>query len=501
MKKNNIKLVLRVLSILVTAALLTETAGSIRTAAQTTEEPFDSYNYDYWGYIHYTPSPYTTERIITGETLTFNGENIGAFNGPKDFCKDDEGNLYIADTGNNRIVVMDPDVKYVINVITGYTVDGAEYTFKEPYGVCVSAKNQLYICDSGNKKIVVLDRDTLEYIKVIENPRSESLDDTFVFTPLKVVVDYADRIYCIAKNQFQGIMVFEEDGSFATFFGTIEVKISAWEKFWKRIATKEERSNQKLYIPTEFTGLDIDPDGFVYATNIDSDGVQGVRRLNPSGEDVIKKGENSNVGGDLDTEGSTDYAGPSQFADVVYRDNGMYSCLDKKRGRIFTYDYEGNLLYIFGGLGYQEGTLQIPAAIEAIGDRIVVLDSQRNQIVIYSVTEYGDLINRAVALRYEGDETEAVALWERVLELDEDNELANTGIGKAYLSAGDYKLAMKYLKLGMNKSYYAIAYKRYRNAWLANYIGYFFTGAVVIIAGIIVLIRVRKRRKGAKSDE
>ncbi len=498
MNNKKIKLALRVLSILIIMTMIITTAGITKAYAAITEEPYDSYNYDYWGYIHYTPSPYTTDRVIMGETLTYNGETVGAFDEPEDFCKDAEGNLYIADTGNNRIVIMDAELKKVINIITGYTINGEEKSFNQPYGVCVSAKNQLYVCDSGSKKIVVLDNETLELEKVIEKPRSESLDENFVFTPLKVVVDYADRVYCIAKNQFQGIMVFEEDGTFATFFGTIEVKISAWEKFWKRLATKEERSHQKLYIPTEFTGVDIDPDGFVFATNIDPEGVQGVRRLNPSGQDVIKKGENANVGGDLNTEGNSDYAGPSQFADVVYRDNGMYSCIDKKRGRIFTYDYEGNLLYIFGGLGYQAGTLQIPAAIEAIGDKIVVLDSQRSQIVIYSVTEYGNLINQAVALRYDGDEKEAVAIWERVLELDEDNELANTGIGKAYLSSGDYKLAMKYLKLGVNKDYYAIAYKRYRNAWLVEYAGYFLTGIVVAVAGIIIFVNVRKKRKGAK---
>ena len=41
-------------------------------------------------------------------------------------------------------------------------------------------------------------------------------------------------------------------------------------------------------------------------------------------------------------------------------------------------------------------------------------------------------------------------IWKQVLLLDENNELANTGIGKAYLTAGDYELAMKYLKLGKN---------------------------------------------------
>ena len=56
-------------------------------------------------------------------------------------------------------------------------------------------------------------------------------------------------------------MVFESNGQFIGFIGTIEVGISLWEKFWKRMATKEERSNQRLFIPTEFTGIDIDDDG------------------------------------------------------------------------------------------------------------------------------------------------------------------------------------------------------------------------------------------------
>ena len=38
-------------------------------------------------------------------------------------------------------------------------------------------------------------------------------------------------------------------------------------------------------------------------------------------------------------------------------------------------------------------------------------------------TQYGDLINRAVGLRYDGDETQAVDLWKQVLMLDENNEL------------------------------------------------------------------------------
>ncbi|MFV0344241.1 MAG: gluconolactonase [Anaerocolumna sp.] len=442
--------------------------------------PYDTYNYDYRNYIHYTPPAYIPDSTIRGETLTYQGENIGKFITPQDISQTTDGKIYVTDTGNNRIVVLDQDMKEVLSIISTFENNGVEDRFNQPYGVAVSESNQIYIADSQNHRIVVLEEDgTL--VKIVENPKSESLEEGYVFIPLKITVDYADRIYVIAQNMFEGIMVFESNGDFSSFFGTIKVEISLWEKFWKRIATKEERSKQQLYIPTEFTGIDIDPDGFVYASNIDPTGVQGVRRLNPKGEDVIKKGANKNVGGDLWIHGTTEYAGPSQFTDVVYRENGIYSCLDRKRGRIITYDHEGNLLYIFGGLGTQEGTFSLPVAMEDIGGRLAVLDANRGEIICFEVSEYGRLMNEAVGLRFDGDEAMAVDLWKRVLELDENNELANTGIGKAYLTAGDYKLALKYLELGMNRDYYSIAYKRYRNGILTKNASYYLSGIVIFI--------------------
>lgn len=487
----------KVVSLTFAAFMLALTVGETVMASSM---PYDTYNYDYRKYIHYTPAAYTPDFSVKGEDLTFEGQPIGKFASPQDICKDTDGRVYVADTGNNRIVILDAKMKNVEGIITTFQRDGQEDSFNQPYGVCVSENGLLYVADSQNRRVVVLKKDG-SFVNTIQDPVSESLEDGYVFTPLKVTVDYADRVYVIAQNMFEGIMVFENTGNFSSFIGTINVEISVWEKFWKRIATKEERSKQQLYIPTEFTGIDIDPDGFVYATNIDAKGIQGVRRLNPKGEDVIKKGENQNVGGDLEINGTTTYAGPSQFTDVVYRGNGIYTCLDRKRGRLFTYDHEGNLLYIFGGLGTQEGTFSMPVAVEDLGDKLIVLDATRGELMTFDETEYGNLINAAVALRYDGDEAEAVTLWQRVLELDENNELANTGIGKAYLTAGDYELAMKYLKLGMNRDYYSIAFRRYRNEILIENASYFLTGGLVLVIALWGFKKYKDKKNGKKSEE
>ena len=407
--------------------------------------PYDCYNYDHWNNILYTPAPYVPDGLVSGATLRFEGAPVGAFRNPQDLCVSPDGDVYIADTGNNRIVVLEPDGTFV---------------------------------------------------KYVKNPQSEVLDEGYVFTPLRVSVDYADRVYVIAQNMFQGIMVFSEEGVFTGFFGTISVKISLWEKFWRKLATKEERGKQQLFIPTEFTGIDVDDEGFVYASNKDTDGLQAVRRLNPKGEDVIRRGPHANLGGDRVFGSVGNYAGPSQIVDVVYRGHGTYSLLDSRRGRIFTYDHEGNLLYIFGGIGSQAGTFLTPTAIEQLGSRLLVLDSQQGNLTVFAQTEYGSLINRAVALRFDGDETQAVPLWQEVLRLDEINELANTGIGKAYLSAGDNENAMLYLRRGMNREYYSVAFKRWRNERLRNNISFILSG--VVAAAVLAVLWVKAVRPAVR---
>ncbi len=106
-----------------------------------------------------------------------------------------------------------------------------------------------------------------------------------------------------------------------------------------------------------------------------------------------------------------------------------------------------------------------------------------------------------MALRYDDDETLAVDLWKQVLMLDENNELANVGIGKAYLTAGDNESAMKYLKLGMSRKYYSVAYRRYRNDFLKKYLGFILTGIVLLTAAVVLVNRHIKKKKGVYEEE
>jgi hypothetical protein len=126
--------------------------------------------------------------------------------------------------------------------------------------------------------------------------------------------------------------------------------------------------------------------------------------------------------------------------------------------------------------------------------RILALDAIRNELITFEQTLYGELINRAVSLRYDGDEALAVETWREVLLLNENLELANAGIGKAYLTAGENLNAMRYLELGMDRHHYSIAFRRYRNDILKDNIGWMLTVLVVAII-CFVTIRTLRRRK------
>ena len=176
---------------------------------------------------------------------------------------------------------------------------------------------------------------------------------------------------------------------------------------------------------------------------------------------------------------------------------GFTSALDATRGRIYTYDGEGNLLYIFGGIGTEVGTFKLPAAIEVWNDRIYVLDRNQGRITVFHPSKYGRLINTAVGLRYDGEESKAVQYWQEVLKLDPNYELAYDGIGKSLLAANKNREAMAYLKKGMDKRYYSVAFRRYRNEWMEAH-GWIVAAAVLVIiiaAAAGKICRKVKRRK------
>ena len=466
------------------ASLLFSGSASAKAASSA---PYQSYNYTYWMDAAPAPAAYLPAKAVTGKDL-----GIGDFVEPTDLYTTETGLTYILDSGNARVVAVDAGFKFV-KEIKSFDNAGKPDTFKNPSGLFVDKDGDIYIADTDNARVVVLDPNG-KLVKLVQSPKSDILAADFKFVPLKVSVDKAKRVYVVAQGVYEGIMQFDEKGEFLGYAGTIKVRRDYSDYIWRLLSTKAQKAQMTLFIPTEFSNLDMDAKGFVYATNIDPGSDQPIKRLNPSGADVLKRYGYFPVRGDIYYRMSV---GPSKFIDLKVLGDGMYAALDSTQGRVFTYNDEGDLLYIFGEKGNQLGTFKTPVAIEKSGDNLVVLDRAKANLVVFQPTVFGKTVNEAVRHHYEGDDSEAVAKWQEVLKLNANYDIAYIGIGKAKLMEKDNKEAIRYFKLGMDRKNYSVAYKRYRTEVLKEHFGTYMTVIFVLIAAYLIFriaLKWKRRR-------
>lgn len=176
--------------------------------------------------------------------------------------------------------------------------------------------------------------------------------------------------------------------------------------------------------------------------------------------------------------------------------DGFITILDSGSGRLFQYDGESNLLFAFGGKGNQTGLAQNPAAVQALGENLLLLDNQTGQITLFSPTAFAKDIRSATLLCADGKYQQAMAPWQAVLRKDSTYELANRGLGKAYQGLEDFGTAAAYFKKAYERELYSEAFRESRDALLQEHFGLFMLGiALVVLIPIGILLYRRKHKK------
>lgn len=437
-----------------------------------------------------SPVPYVPSQIVDTKVLGVDMQS------PEDIMKDDEGNFYIVDSGTNSIICVNKEWK-VTKVIDTFDNNGKKDTFNKPQGAFISKNGNMYIADTENRRIVIL-REDGSFAGQISKPESDILPANFVFYPRKVAVDSSGRIFVVARGIYEGLMEFYSDGAFSGFIGSIPVKVDPVELFWKSIMTKEQKSKMLQFIPVEYTNLFLDTLGFLYTVSLSETNSTPIRRLNPSGQDVLIRNPVVDVPikGDFVLDYSVSLTGPSTLIDICADDYGIYSALDSKRGRIFSYDEDGNLLFVFGGTATDQiGTFNMPSAIETDGENLIVVDTALARITIFEPTEFARLVKKGVNLYQTGNYEESINIWNSVLKLNANFDLAYSKIGRVHLREKRYDEAMKYFKLSYDKKNYSKAYFKYRKEVLRKSFGKAMSILAVIIAAIIIYKKLQRKRR------
>lgn len=470
----------------------------ITLASDGTSYVYDGYTYDYWWNAPDCPAMFEL-------TTEINVNNLGGIKlqSVDDVCTSEDGRIFIVDALESRVnvlnetgtllkslkVIRDSSDKIVIDEDTG-----EQLILKNPEGAFVHEKNkELFIADTGEKRIVVLDRDTYSFKRIIETPKD--LTGVTEFKPSKIAVDSADRIYVIVQSSYEGIIELNEDGTFSRFFGVNSPKVNIISQFWKALASDAQKSKMaKTYAPA-FNNVAIDGEGFVMAVTFDSAAKDMVFRLSSSGKNVLREEGNTLVEGDIHSMNGED----TQFVDIAVTKYGTYALLDKGKGRIFLYDFDGQILGVMGSLGNVNGEFKTPTGIAWLGDKLVVTDSTLKCAYILAPTDFGRACLGASEKYYYGKWEEALTLFQEALRLNANYEIAYVGIGKNYLMKDDYKTAMYYFKLGNNKTFYSQAYNGYRSEELRDHFGIV---AVVFVAFVTLIIgsEIRYYKKGGKRE-
>ena len=450
-----------------------------------------TYNYDFWFENVASPDAYRVSSYLLGTQI-----GVGNFRDPQGlYIRDNR--IYICDSGNNRIILLEAldDGNYELkSVVYSIMINGKESPLSYPMDLFETSDGYLFIADTNNQRILKLDTQW-NHIYSIFKPDDESLGDNMEFLPLKLTVDFANRLFVQARNINKGLMEFDSRGLFTGYMGANKVKVNIIDFIWKFLSTQAQRERMDLFIPTEYNNLCLDNDGFIYVTNAVWQ-IEPVRRLNAMGEDILIRNGYWDPIGDLAIGNAGGISGPSKFIDVAPMDNDSYACFDRVRGRIFMYDFQGNLLYAFGGVGNREGCFQQPVALDRMGYSLFALDSRSAALTRFDLTMYGEKIKDALAEYRAGRYEDSAAIWEEVLKMNGNYDLAYIGIGRAALRQGEYQKAMKYYKLKHYQQGYGKAFQLYRKQFMEENLWKFLLAlALIILVPPLIKFIIKIRRE------
>ena len=408
------------------------------------------------------------------------------FNKPSDIFIDDEDYVYVADTGNKEIVILDKNH----NVINHF---GSEELIA-PKGLYVR-DNVIYVADYGasdtvNGKIVLY-----EFNKETNNvtlkesrgcPESEVLRlSNFKYRPEKIAVDTNLTMYVVVEGSYSGVLTINDENRFISYFAPNNVTVDLKTRITRFLYGDNDKVLLKDVLPTPPYNVHIDDSGYIYT-------VTQTIVQNDIG-DTLKK---VNIGG-LNFYPIEMLASSNFVSCWTGKYGNVYAAT--KYGFIYEYDIEGNILFVFGGTSTTIDQLGLFDSASGIAvnssDELYILDQNDNSIQIFRPTNFTNTLHQALGLFNEGRYEESQSLFEQVLVYNSMSDIAHKGIGLSYFMKGEYKDALREFKLANDKKNYSEAYWEIRNVWISTNILPIFIIFMLIIILIFTLTILNRKKK------
>lgn len=423
-----------------------------------------SYTYaaDENGYWVRTQDAYLPDKTVTELGLS----------APEDLFIDENNMLYIADTGNRRIVKYDIAEGKMAAELTSNE-------FTAPRGVFVTADGDIYVADSGAKAVLIFGAD-FELKNKLERPDAPIFADTN-YEPKRVAVDGGGNVYLIGEGVYNGVIQLAKTGEFLGYFAVNDADLTFAQRLQQLIFTRAQLANLVDINPTVFANVFVDRSGIVY-TATSGTNKNGMKKHSTNGGNMFK----SNVWS-YDT-----------LTDLYVDDSGLiYTC--SSEGYINIYSKNGEEIFSFGSyvttVDISGLFTSLPSIAVDVDGNIWAVDGSKGYLQSFKPTEYAQMVYTAMDLYEEGRYEEAMEKWNQVLKLNQMSILAHNGVGKAYLHAEDYEASLEHFKVANNKDFYSQSFWEVRNKWLQKWLG-----PILII--VVVLLVIKKivglidRKKG-----
>ena len=302
-----------------------------------------------------TPAP--TEPPANMTTIT--AKVVWSFNGgettffyPSGIAIDSQGNVYVTDTRNGRVVKIDPKGQFLSEFGSN---GGGAGQFTLPAGVALDGEDNVYVADSGNHRIQKFDSNGI----FLTMWGSFGNGEGQFSEPSNIAVDGQGQVFVVDRQNFN-IQKFDSNGRF----------IASW-------GGKGEKEGQ-------FVGIGfiaVDPQGNIYASDFQNNRLT-MTRFDNSGQ-FLTKWEQLTCKFQRETVSPHEIGGAGG---MWFDPQGSLYVADLSWGRICQFDPNGIFLGGWGEKGIEPGQFQAPIGV--VGDgagNIYVLDYSSGQVQKFGI--------------------------------------------------------------------------------------------------------------------